>query len=249
MANVTIFKEVEAIGNTELPVESQQIFREIYEFIYSGVWTKSAKTKAMLPIINESAETIAGKMNISVSNVLASRSQASEKLRKILGKNLHSKLLSADSEIFADLRRSMQVAITEYIELDDFFLQGVLDLIPANEEAKEYKLEDCKQEIEFLASFSNEGIQRRLQSLDIEKLQYLMRVLNKPNHYKVEEGSRVKNNLKFEILGQILYINKFLPDILSEYERLKEFAMNDHKKNLQEIAQLRERLRFYEEKD
>ena len=69
MANVTIFKEVEAIGNTELPVESQQIFREIYEFIYSGVWTKSAKTKAMLPIINESAEAIAGKMNISVSNV------------------------------------------------------------------------------------------------------------------------------------------------------------------------------------
>lgn len=247
MASVTIFKEIISIDRDSLPDKGKQLYDEISGFIFSGVWTKSEKTKSMLPIINDSADEIACKMGISKTNVLASRSQASDKLRKILGKNLHAKLLSADSKIFEDLRRKMQVAVAEVTEVSEIFPTGILDFVPAEESSREFDLQDCGREVDFLASFSMESIRRRLQSLDEEKLKYLLGVLDKPNHYKVEVGSRVKNDAKFEIIGQILYNSKFLPDIESEYQRLKEFARNDHQKNLQVIAALKERLKQYEE--
>lgn len=221
MSGLTIFKEIISIDVSDEPIEVQEMYHEIYDFIFSGVWTKSEKIKSMLPIINEDALLIAKKQGITKTNVLATRSQASNKLRKILGKNIHEKLISRNKIEYQNFRINMQCAIVEVLSIDEIIPLNFLSMINSCTNEKEYKVSECSAELAFLASICIPSILDRLESLDRDKLDFIIGVLTKPNHFKVQKGSRQKNTLKFEMLGQILYIAKYR-DLASEYQKLKK---------------------------
>lgn len=237
MTGLTIFKEISNINVENEPDEVKQIYHEIYDFIFSGVWTKSEKIKSMLPMINEDASLIAQKMGLTKTNVLASRSQSSDKLRKILGKNLHERLLSQDKKEYQNFRIRMQCAIAEVTNINEIISPEQLNNLCMCDSSKVFEISECENEIAFLASISIPSILHRLDNLDREKLDFILGVLSKPNHYKVEVGSRVKNETKFQVLGQILYLSQY-KDLETEYQRLKEFARDDHNRLMKRIKEL-----------
>ena len=205
--------------------EAIQMYNEIKDFIYSGVWTKSAKTKEMLTMIDEGAGLIANKLGLSKTNVLASRSQASEKLRKVLGKNLSSNILSNDSVIYENYRYKMQCAIAETMPDSEILFPEILNRLNAFDTEEVFDLSECEKEIDFLSDLSIPKILNRLDSLDRKKLDFILRVLNKPSHYKVEKGSRVKNDIKYQIIGKILYQSD-----KNEIQQMKEELLHEKQK-------------------
>lgn len=257
MSKLTIFKEISSINVDEQPDNVRRMYEEINNFIFSGRWTNSKKTLQMLPYINDSASVIAKKLGISENNVLASRSQASEKLRKFLGKNLHEKILSQDEDIYKNFRIGMQSAIAEVISVDEVLPLEQLNKLCTGEDSRVFELQDCEEEIRFLASISITNTLHKLKGIDREKLNFIMGVLNKPNHYKVKTGSRVKNDDKFQILGQVLYLatscdlenddklqklSSNYDALESEYQRLKIVAKADHARAKKEIEDLKQQI-------
>lgn len=217
MQSLTIFKEISCMQLEGASQEALQMYNEIKDFIYSGVWSKSVKTKEMLPLMNESAGLIANRLGLSKTNVLASRSQASEKLRKILGKNLSSNILSNDLAIYENFRYRMQCAVAETLSNEEILFPEIIDRLNAFDTDKVFDLQECEKEIDFLSELSIPRVLYKLDTLDREKLDYILGVLHKPSHYKIEKGSRVKNDAKYQVIGKILYLAD-----KDEFQQLRE---------------------------
>lgn len=136
----------------------------------------NCKYQEALDVLN----TRKGVKEISYGAYKVSINYASDKLKELLGDNFVS-LVDTNYEV-AELKFLMvssDKSLSHYVVSD--VADKIKDTVP-----KGFPLEDCVNELYFLASFSKKTLESRFMSLDIEKLRYLKRLLEGKVNEQIE---------------------------------------------------------------
>lgn len=143
---------------------------------YSGY--KKAGTLAELTINGYSDTYIAAKLEINESTVRVHRREISNELFRLFGEDFLVLLADYSNNIDevekrADIVRNFNVHASDLIALE------ILEIANSYEfETVEFNLSDCQDEIRFLKTHSRKNIREGLKNLDINKLHYLISILN-----------------------------------------------------------------------
>ena len=174
--------------------------------IQSGIWGTSKSTKDLLKYIDMKAPEAAKILGKSPNTIRAQRSQASDLLECLLGKDIIDKCISPDKEDIAEAIKRIESVKNMHL-VDKFMVSDIV--VPAEYPKKNYKLEDCSKEIEVLAELSNLHRERLLSEVNPKKMAYLFKVLGEPNILK-EDDERTFNTNKAELLFALVDAEKAL---------------------------------------
>lgn len=183
---------------------------EIWAYVRSGVWSPREETARKAVFILEHGRDIAIQKGIVKSahssvvllgraNEYIGRKIEAQWIDDILQGNIHDTMLK------------FRLA-TGYLLASNAFVQEVSNLLPEGSSEPEYTLEECLTEIKFLAFYSRPILEKRFNSVDKDRLAYLVHLLNSydPNKRLEQEGLyRVLNG---EATADSLKSNKIFPD-------------------------------------
>lgn len=181
---LTMFRKLE-IGFQELrskgvPMNDKryELMQRLSDYVYSGDYSTYRYKEIVLQNWTLSNELLAYKIGITQGRLRAIRSQFSNEIEKRVGsdiidnilKNTESSLLKAEK-------------VLDTVEVDctvaNLFPTEVVKYIKERSNGDiEYELKDCINEVKFLKKHSMFTIKNEIADLDVNKINYLLRVLN-----------------------------------------------------------------------
>ncbi|MGN1036478.1 MAG: hypothetical protein ACI4PX_01755, partial [Ruminococcus sp.] len=168
------------------------------------IWCDTEKTRQMMRYIERRSVDVAKLSGVSPNTVRSARSKASKRLYNIFGENVFDGIICGDESICKRTIVLSKALRNGYDRIENFIpdtiLRNIENRITCNYE-KEYELSEMTEEIKFLKDYNQITMKSRFDSLDSDKLSYLLNLL-KPCLLNGEELSA--NMQKLRILHKIM---------------------------------------------
>lgn len=178
--------------------------QELKSAVYSCIWCDTEKTRQMMRYIERRSVDVAKLSGVSPNTVRSARSKASKRLYNIFGENVFDGIICGDESICKRTIVLSKALRNGYDRIENFIpdtiLRNIENRITCNYE-KEYELSEMTEEIKFLKDYNQITMKSRFDSLDSDKLSYLLNLL-KPCLLNGEELSA--NMQKLRILHKIM---------------------------------------------
>lgn len=169
-------------GSQSRNLEEEKIkaFLKIRDYIYSFAWMKRRdaidKIKA---VINKkfNYSEVAEVLGVTVESLQVTMSNASKAVEAKIGENT-IKLISEGRLDEALLQ--YQVGVGE-ISLENHVLSDVLEVYPKSQNSLYTRIEECKEELDFLRLYSKSMMHERMGRLDADRLAFIRYILTNPD--------------------------------------------------------------------
>lgn len=177
MGKRNFFKQIELAESymLEHKKEREYLFlQKLNDFITKGTFCNGKRQKQFLNLRMLSENEIASLMGCSASSVRRLRMETSDKLYKLFGTNFFDILYT-----FNGIENCEGVfrVITGEVSLEDIVNFSIWMLIRGKEfNDNEYPISECIMELKFLAKHSNATLYREMEELDLNKLNYLVKL-------------------------------------------------------------------------
>ena len=158
------------------------VYSSVETFLKEGRYSsyRKANELCIMKLNKYSEEAIAAQLGISVSTVRTHASNVSMELYQLFGTNFFDMLSNyaenrsnVDTVMFR-VKHQNEMAVT-YVLSD--VLSEVKDRV-GSKGGKSFPLEECSQELDFLRRYSKEFLSEALGELNIEKVMYLIDVMD-----------------------------------------------------------------------
>ncbi len=168
---------IESDSRRNLLENKLELLNEISKYIKSFAWLKRKTTIDRVRFFINSGydyTLLCQEFNISETTARNSVNWSYRKLRAAIGENTLS-LVKQDR--IQDAKTAFYVSIGK-IKLSDFLMKDLLDILPDGKFHAGISLEDCRNELLFLQSFSTQRLEKIYGYSDDEKLEYLLHILS-----------------------------------------------------------------------
>lgn len=152
-----------------------------------------------MTVINLKDSQAAERLNISNNTVRSLRSVASSRLFDKLGSDCFDIIRFGDEKKLSLLCYKLRYLIEGYDDVFTFIPRGIVDsaMLEPRESDKKYPFRDCKKELMFLARFDILDMIRTLETLDEDKLAFIIEILMQANVFC---GEKEKETVTIHIL-------------------------------------------------
>lgn len=158
---------------------------EIWAYIKGGTWAEtSEQCHRTLVLLTKDRQTAIKELNLTSANHANTLLwRANTRLEKKFGEDLIIRILSGDiEESMTAFRRASGTLLSE-----GTFLSEAFAALPDDDGSVPFRLQDCMNEVKFLAFYSKAYLEKRLAALDTQKLAYLVYLLNSYNEALIPE--------------------------------------------------------------
>lgn len=196
----SVFKVIRNLESFELSGLPAKVLKRFTDFIESGSFRKNEFDKFICKNFRLSYEEIIRRWNClhpddcKVENTArGTKSLIGSYLISLLGidlKSFNDIFVLNDEEALKDLAQKIIV-----LEGGDFnpykrFSFNIFESIGEEPAGKEFEIAECAAELEFLKAVDYTSIYGQLQRLDVEKIRYLLEILQKPLVHKQRAGTK-----------------------------------------------------------
>lgn len=189
-------------GDDTEPSAKYTALLEIWNWVLSGAWSphKDFVTRVICLITNDRDTAIKelGLTSVNHANTLLYRANAA--LEKQVGSGIVKSILAGDINS-AMLQFRLKTGTTLS---DTAFMQDVRVSLPEASGSTRYKLGDCVKEAKFLAFYSKALLEKRLASLDMGKLAYLVYLLDTYDPALLSEAAVLSKVVSGEVSAESL---------------------------------------------
>ncbi|SEW38777.1 hypothetical protein [[Clostridium] fimetarium] len=188
----------------------RDVFKSIKEFVTRCSWTNSVNTKFIVgnrdirsskALVEAYERKFPNSKAKSAATFRVQRASISKLLFNMFGENFDYIILFESQEKLLEMQTRVDI-VKSSNRNHDFLIDGVgskINLLSCSESEDLIGLDDCKNELDFLSSYSKDYFERATQSLDINKLKYLCSVLEMDS-ILYNDGEQIVNQQKIEIL-------------------------------------------------
>lgn len=171
-----------------------EVLEELKDFVYSGMYTRYRNKRILLDheMIGSSSKVIAKKMKISEEAVRLARKRVSDDLYAVLGEDVVERITLGKIHDCKSVYNNIQTIKYMY-DTYDFILESVMDCLDnayIGDGNEKFDLRECKDEIIFLSMFTLMRFELLVETLDSDKLNYVIRLIKGEGTYA--EGDRLK---------------------------------------------------------
>ena len=171
-----------------------EVLKELKEFVYDGNYTKYRNKRSLLDYERFGTKTklIAQNMNMTSEAVRLARKRVSDDLYAVLGEDVVERIVSGSINECNSIYNDIQ-AVRYMYGTYDFILEsviGCLDNAYIGSGKEKFELTDCRDELIFLSMFTFRRFELLVETLDSDKLNYVIRLINGEGVY--DEGDRLK---------------------------------------------------------
>ena len=171
-----------------------EVLEELKDFVYSGIYTKYRNKRILLDheMIGSSSKVIAKRMEVTKDAVRLARKRVSDDLYAVLGEDVVERITLGDLDECKTVHDDIQ-AIKYMYHINDFLLDSVMDCLDnayIGDGKDKFDLRECKDEIIFLSMFTLMRFELLVETLDSDKLNYVIRLIKGEGTYA--EGDRLK---------------------------------------------------------
>ena len=181
---VSVFREVmrtEEIlrSNSETSELRMSLFNSVKKFVLGGEYTSYKNKEVFLSYAFYKDSVIAKKLGISEAGVRRVRARLSEQAYRMIGVSTLDTILGGTESDLLALKPYID-SLSNKTTSGSLFSGEILELIDylCLDSTVNFNLEDCAVEMSMLRLFSFPLIKEAFSRIDIEKLNYLIRVLN-----------------------------------------------------------------------
>ena len=214
--DTSVFKAVKDLETMSLDKLPAKILKRLTEFIVSGDFRKNEFDKFICKNFRLSSSEVVRRWNCkhpdkcrTENSVRGTKSIINSYLISLLEidvTKLNEIFVLNDEEALKDLGKKLYA-----LSLGDFnpykrFSFNIFEAIGEGSDIKEFSVADCEAELEFLKAIDYTSIYGQLQALDLEKVKFLLSVLQQPliKKEKVEKKTVPElNTAKVEICANL----------------------------------------------
>lgn len=155
------------------------LFNDLKNFILGGAYTNYRGKEVFLQYAFYKDDIIAKKLGISEAGVRRVRARLSDQLYRIIGKGTIDTILGGTEEELASLQPYIK-GLANTVSSGSLFSGEVLHLVNylCLDSSENFNIEDCTVELGMLRMLSFPLLKEAFNHVDIEKLNYLIRVLD-----------------------------------------------------------------------
>lgn len=183
-----VTREAQDNGNSEL----YMFCNELIAFMQKGTFTNYRKARELLMYWDCPISYIAERNGMSESAVKNALRTMSEDIYSYLGYDFFRLLYKGDDKSLDEARFRVRIAEKGYnsqsFVFSDVILRAKREGIPVND----IEVSSCAEEIKFLLNHSKQRVDRELANLDMDKLLYLIRMLDN----EVDSPLNMRNFIK-----------------------------------------------------
>lgn len=161
-------------------IQAGKVWLMVKDFACKGEYSgyRKAGTLAELTINGYSDTYIAAKLEINEGTVRVHRREISNELFRLFGDDFLA-LLADYSNNVEEVEKRTDIVRNFNVHASDLIALEILEIANSYEfEPVQFKLSDCQDEIRFLKTHSRKEIRNNLKNLDINKLHYLISILD-----------------------------------------------------------------------
>lgn len=158
-----------------------EVLNSIRDFVYSGWYTDYRKKELLLSNELESQETLSQILGISKDGVRQVKKRISDDALKAIGKDTIHDVVYEGLDRVKVAKSNMEVLISLTKEKNGLVLPNVIELIQRSvlfDEVKTFDYKECRNELLFLNQYSTNRLRWGLPNLDLDKLVFLMAVVD-----------------------------------------------------------------------
>lgn len=181
---VSVFKEImrtEEIlrSNPDTSELRMSLLINLKNFVLGGTYTNYRGKEVFLKYVFYKDEVIAKKLGISEAGVRRVRAKLSDQVYRLIGKSTLDTILGGSEEDLLDLQPYIN-GLSNTVSSGSLFSGEILELVNylCLDTSENFNLEDCTVELGMLRMLSFPLLKEAFNHLDIEKLNYLIRVLD-----------------------------------------------------------------------
>ena len=196
--------------DTWLADSKYKALSEIWAYVRSGVWYPREGMADKVAFIVEHGKKMAVEKKVitNLHHGTVTMLRANEYLARKIEPSWISDILQGNiNDTMLKFRLS-----TGYLLASSAFVQEVADMLPEGTPDPEYALEDCLTEIKFLAFYSRPILEKRFNSVNKDRLAYLVHLLNSYDPNKRLEQESLYRVLNGEASADSVKSNKIFPD-------------------------------------
>lgn len=161
-------------GNTEV----YKICEELKEFIKSATFTRIKDSRLILGYWGEPDSYVEDVTGKSANSIRQLRLRLSKQLYELLGYDFFGLLEEGSQKSLRECIFRMRLASKD-LEAKRYLYRELIDTVKANSEVDdEIDITTCKNEIQFLVKHSRSALASEMSTLDMNKLNYLIRMLD-----------------------------------------------------------------------
>jgi hypothetical protein len=176
LVSKNLFDSNEDHESQELALQQMAAIKEIISYAKSYEWLSHSKARKKIKLFLSSKynyTVAAAELEISLNNLQSFVSYASTKLENLIGASTLDLIIKG--EVSQGL---LQFKIgTGAIKVESLFLNGIPEMLPTAKKEIGVDILTCEQELNFLATFTSRHINETLQSLNANKIAFVLYIL------------------------------------------------------------------------
>ena len=166
------------LANTSRNVELFKLCQDVKNYVMSGSFTKYKKAKTLLSFWGEPDSLVESMIGMKQSTVRVTRRNLSNELYEIFGYDFFTLISVGGTREIAEGRYRLNLAI-KTISADTYIYRELINKINSSSGYNDdIDIKSCALEIDFLLRHSKQRVEKELENLDMDKLAYLIRMLN-----------------------------------------------------------------------
>jgi len=172
--------------------ERLAIFSRVSSYVYKGDYADYGKKDIFLSCVNSSDSIVGMKLGIAVEAVRKIRSRMSLQAYSVIGEETLDKIATGTITELDEIRRDFDILEKNPVSVkaEMLFPGEFLSLIRKYSLVdSEYNIADCKYELALLHWMSLKKIGELLDNIDVDRMQYLLKVINNET-FSVTTGDR-----------------------------------------------------------
>lgn len=217
--------------------EVKEYFYFIDKFIRKGSLGKTEDSKYILRYYDYPDSVLAKNFkrlydkDIAESTIRTTKFRMNKKFETMFvsASELEDSLMSSNLDNLNEIVGKIKYSSSSDLTMDDFFYSDLIkEIINSSEEYKEYDLEECKTELDFVSKLSKKNIRHLMDKLDKTKLNYIISLLEEPI-YNTHSGLNVDKQRLMLLFNNNLESGNTFENVVATKEYIKE-SLNEDKK-------------------
>ena len=159
-------------------VELRNLCYEVKDFVLEGTFTNYKKVKTLLSYWGYPDNYVSKMTGMKGGTVRVARRNLSNELYELFGYDFFEVLSIGDKKALVDGKARLDLAKSGFSAENFLYRELIMKICSQAEVDDSIDVKSCAPEIQFLVRHSKQNVERELSRLDVNKLAYLVRMLN-----------------------------------------------------------------------
>lgn len=176
----SFFNEFDKLQKSNPPEDVNVLLLEMKEFLKKGTYSNYKRSKELMNFWGMTSIYASKCMGLSEAAIRVKRRDLSNELYQLFGKDVFDRLRSGDRSVLKEIRTKIKILQVDKLSTD-YIPMEFIEYIRSHSDVSDatYSVKECKGEIAFLVRHSINMFEKEVSSLDLNKLMFLLRLLDR----------------------------------------------------------------------